>query len=513
MLSGEDSTRISSQYHQVKAGGDLAALTGICKAVVELERDASGGQVLDHDVHLGEHTHGFDSFVRLAASAQDWAESGTAFRDLQRSAIADDGGIPYAQANAAIGIYGMGLTQHRAGVETVQMLVNLLLLARQYRPPGRGHLPRPRPFQRAGPAHRRHHREAQAWSRWTILATQYGFEPPPTEPGLNTVEACEAILAGQDPGLHHAGGQFRPRHSRIATGWKPAWRRMRLTVNVATKLNRSHLVHGQISYILPVKGRIEVDHQATGPQATSMEDSTSCIHGSLGVRAPAGKHLISEIDFIARLAEVALEPNPNVPWKAWNDDYSLIRAAIGHTYPENFYDYERRMWEPGGFHRKLPARHRIWKTKTGRANFITPTALAEDADMPEFGRDVLRLITLRSNDQFNTTVYGYSDRFRGIEGTRMVVLMNADDIARLDLTEGETVAMETVSTDGHLRRMGGFRVTTYNIPAGCAGAYYPEANALLPLGHYAKGSKTPAAKSIPIRILRAEETASLVAAE
>jgi anaerobic selenocysteine-containing dehydrogenase len=158
------------------------------------------------------------------------------------------------------------------------------------------------------------------------------------------------------------------------------------------------------------------------------------------------------------------------------------------------------MWQPGGFHRKLPARERVWKTKTGRANFITPKALDEDPDMPEIGRDVLRMITLRSNDQFNTTVYGYSDRFRGIEGTRDVVLMNRHDIERLGLKEGEQVRLETSSKDSIKRELKGLRVTPYNIPAGCIGAYYPEANVLMPVWHYAEGSKVPAGKSVPVMV-------------
>jgi anaerobic selenocysteine-containing dehydrogenase len=283
---------------------------------------------------------------------------------------------------------------------------------------------------------------------------------------------------------------------------EPAWRRMRLTVNVATKLNRSHLVHGEISYVLPVIGRIEVDRQASGPQAVSMEDSLACIHGSRGVRAPASRHLISEVRLVAEIAKATLAPKPTLPWDDWVADYSRVRAAIGETYPETFFDYDRRMWQPGGFHRSLPARDRVWKTKTGKANFVTPRGLDEDADMPESGHDVLRMMTLRSNDQFNTTVYGYSDRFRGIEGTRMVVLMNRDDIDRLGLAEGQVVTIRTSSRDNIDRAMAGFRVTPYDIPAGCVGTYYPEANALVPLWHYAEGSKTPAAKSVPVTIHR-----------
>jgi anaerobic selenocysteine-containing dehydrogenase len=220
------------------------------------------------------------------------------------------------------------------------------------------------------------------------LAEQYGFSPP-REPGYNTVEACEAILDGKIRAFFMLGGNFVraiPDRDRM----EPAWRRMRLTVNVATKLNRSHLVHGEISFVLPVIGRIERDEQASGVQAVSMEDSTSCIHGSRGVRKPASRHLISEVKLVAELAKATLEPNPKVPWDDWVADYSHIRASIAEIYPDIFHGYERRMWEPGGFHRRLAARERVWKTKTGKANFITPRGLDEDLDMPEVGHDVLQ---------------------------------------------------------------------------------------------------------------------------
>jgi molybdopterin-dependent oxidoreductase alpha subunit len=491
-------TRIASQYCQVVAGGDLAALAGICKALVEADAEVLANRqasVLDHDF-IAEHTEGFPAFA-------DWLR-GLAWDDLSRLS-----GLPqaamaataatYARSPSAIGVYGMGLTQHRAGVETVQMVVNLLLL--------RGNIGRPG----AGICPVRGHSNVQGQRTVGItekpelvpmdrLAEQYGFDPP-RETGLNTVEACEAILDGKVRAFMMLGGNFVraiPDRDRM----EAAWRKLRLTVNVATKLNRSQLVHGEISFILPVIGRIEVDRQPRGPQAVSMEDSLACIHGSRGVRAPASQHLISEVRLVAELAKATLDPNPKVPWDEWADDYSRIRAAIGETYPETFYDYDRRMWEPGGFHRDLPARQRVWKTKTGKANIVTPRSLHEDSDMPEIGGDVLRLITLRSNDQFNTTVYGYDDRFRGIKGTRMVVLMNAGDVGRLGLREGEIVALRTVAKDDVVRAMGGFRVVPYNIPAGCIGAYYPEANALLPIWHYAEGSKTPAAKAIPVRVER-----------
>ncbi len=498
MLTNSE-TRISSRYHQIKTGGDLAALTGICKAVLELDRAARAAgkpPVLDDDF-ITEHTHGFDGFIAwLDTQRWDDLEPRCA---LSRAAL-ESTAATYAQAYATMGIYGMGLTQHVAGVETIQMLLNLLLMRGNIGKPGAGICPV------------RGHSNVQGQRTVGItekpelvpmdrLAEQYGFEPP-REKGLNTVEACEQIIEGKINAFIMLGGNFVraiPDHGRME---KP-WRKMRLTVNVATKLNRSHLVPGQVSYVLPVKSRIEVDKQSGKPQALSMEDSTSCIHGSRGVRAPASRRLISEVEFVIRLAKASLPFNPKVPWDEWLADYSRIRASIGETYPKIFYDYDRRMWEPGGFHKPLPARERSWQTKNGRANFITPDGLDEHDDITDAGHDVLRMMTLRSNDQFNTTVYGYNDRFRGVNGTRMVVLMNRDDIERLGLHEGETIKLATSANDGITRELEGLRVTPYDIPAGCIGAYYPEANVLMPLSHYAKGSMTPAAKSIPVTVHRA----------
>jgi molybdopterin-dependent oxidoreductase alpha subunit len=495
MLAGNE-TRIASQYNQVKAGGDLAALTGICKALLDLHADArtAGNPAVLDEAFIAEHTSGFDSFVTWLRR-QEWDElerrSGLPRAAMEATAMV------YAQARAVIGIYGMGLTQHRAGVETVRMLANLLLM--------RGNIGR----DGAGICPVRGHSNVQGQRTVGItekpalvpmdrLREQYGFEPP-REAGTNTVEACEAVLAGKVNAFVMLGGNF-VRAIPDRGQMEPAWNRIPLTVNVATKLNRSHLIHGETSYILPVIGRIEKDRRATGLQDLSIEDSTGCIHGSRGVRSPASQHLISEVRLVCEIAKATLDPNPKLTWDSWRDDYRLIRKSIGDTYPEIFFDYDRRMWEPGGFQRPLPARRRVWKTSTGRANFVTPHGPDEDIDMPEVGHDTLRMITLRSNDQFNTTVYGYSDRFRGIHGTRNVVLMNRVDIDRLGLTPGQTVALRTASKDNIERKLGGLTVVAYNIPVGCVGSYYPEANVLLPLWHYAEGSKTPAAKSIPVTV-------------
>ncbi|MGI4957497.1 MAG: FdhF/YdeP family oxidoreductase [Janthinobacterium lividum] len=511
MIAGKE-TRISSSYHQIIAGGDLAGLTGICKALIEIDdaaRAAGETPFLD-DKFIAEQTHGMDEFITWLRK-QEWDELERRCA-LSRAALESTARI-YARAKATIAVYGMGLTQHRAGVETVQMLVNLLLLRGNIGRPGSGICPV------------RGHSNVQGQRTVGItekpelvpmdtLAKQFGFEPP-RDLGVNTVEACEEILAGKVNAFIMLGGNF-VRAIPDRSLMEPAWRRMRLTVNVATKLNRSQIIPGEISFILPVIGRIETDNQATGEQSTSMEDSTGCIHGSKGVRRPASPHLISEVRFVAEMAKHTLEPNPKTPWDEWTADYSLIRKQIAVTYPEIFYDYDTRMWEPGGFKRPMPARERVWKTKTDKANFITPKGLDEDLDMPEVGHDILRLITLRSNDQFNTTVYGYTDRFRGIHGTRDVVLMNKDDIERLDLKVGATVRLETSSKDGVYRALGGLAVVAYDIPVGCIGAYYPEANVLLPVWHYAETSKVPAAKSIPVTVHKESDEVTepgLIAAE
>ena len=210
--------------------------------------------------------------------------------------------------------------------------------------------------------------------------------------------------------------------------------------------------------------------------------------------------LRSEPAIIAGLAKSTLDANPTVDWDAWVDDYERIREAIAQTYPETFTGMSRRMWQPGGFHRPLGARNRKWNTGTGKANFIAPPSLATDIDTATEQRDIVQLITLRSNDQFNTTVYGYDDRFRGVHGTRMVVLMHRNDMARFELDDRDIVTLTTAVDDGRERRMSGFTVVPYDIPEGCIGGYYPECNPLLPLWHYAEGSKTPAAKSIPVHV-------------
>jgi molybdopterin-dependent oxidoreductase alpha subunit len=283
-----------------------------------------------------------------------------------------------------------------------------------------------------------------------------------------------------------------------------AWRKLRLSVQVATKLNRSHVIHGEIAYLLPCLGRIEVDEQATGPQAVSTESSIAHFHGSRGRAKPASDELLSEPAIIAGLAKATLD-NLSVPWDDWVGDYSKIRDAIERTYPETFKDFNKKMFQPGGIPRPLAARERKWSTANGKANFITPSKLFPDFAVDGARQDVLHLATLRSNDQFNTTIYGYSDRFRGVEGTRKVVFMNNEDLVRLGLRNGESVDLTTAIEPAMLRRITGFRIVEYAIPKGSCAAYYPEANPLFPLGHHDPHSKTPSYKLLPVIVSRSSE--------
>lgn len=494
MLTGK-ATTISDQYHQLKAGGDVAAILGLCKCVVEADdaaRSTGGTEVIDH-AFVEQHTTGFDDFVG-SCRATDWAEieqeSG-----LTEKAIRDAASI-YIAAERVIGVYGMGLTQHTHGSLNIAMLVNLLLL--------RGNIGR----AGAGCCPVRGHSNVQGQRTVGIaekahlvpldkLKAMFGFEPP-REDGMTIVDAVEGLIAGKVRAFISLGGNLLravPDQKRM----EAAWAAQDLTVMVSTKLNRSHLFPGKHGYILPCLGRYETDRQAGGEQAVTTEDSFSMINGSLGHRAPVSSEVRSELAIVAGIAKAALEPNKRLKWDAWTGDYGLVRDLIEQTYPDDFHDFNKRMFEPGGFYRGNGAHERIWKTESGRAVFTTTGHLNALGFKTAPGR--YRLITLRSNDQFNTTIYGYSDRYRGIEGTRDVLLMNPDDIAAAGMTNGQAVRLVTDVDDGVDRQLGGLTLTAYRIPRGTVASYYPECNVLVPVGHHDELSKTPASKSVPVRIV------------
>jgi len=498
MLTGHE-TPISTQYHQVKPGGDTAAVMGLAKALLALDDAAvaSGEQRVLDVAFIGEYTHGFDAFeaaVRACAWRDIERESGLPQADLESAAAV------YAGAGAVLGVYGMGLTQHQNGVQNVGMIVNLLLMRGNIGKPGAGVCPV------------RGHSNVQGQRTVGItekpelapldkLKEQYGFEPP-REKGLNTVEACEAILARKVQAFIGLGGNF-VRAVPETVLMEAAWRELPLTVQVSTKLNRNHVIHGKQSYILPCLGRIEIDRQAGGPQDVTVEDSTSCMHGSRGATDPVAATLLSEPAIVAGVAKATLDPNPRVDWDAWVGDYAKVRDAIEETYPDIFGDFNARMWTPGGFRKPVGAAHRVFDTESKRAEFTVPEELPGDPDM-DAGPPALRLFTIRSDGQFNTTIYHEDDRFRGVFGSRMVLFMARGDMARLGLAQGDKVALRTPSDDGVLRRVEGLSVVPYDVPEGCIAGYYPELNPLIPLWHHAKESKVPAAKAIDVVVERSQ---------
>jgi len=488
MLTGQ-ATELSHQYLQVRPGGDIAAIMGLCKHIVAVDDHLSG--VIDRDF-LSQHTQGFDAFIDVARAA-DWDEiervSGLARAELIAAADV------YIAAERVIGVYGMGLTQHVHGTQSIGMLVNLLLL--------RGNIGR----QGAGVAPVRGHSNVQGQRTVGIsekpelvplnkLAALFAFEPP-REKGRTTVEVCEGVIDGSVRAFLSLGGNFvRAAPEREAV--EQAWRNLDLTVQISTKLNRSHLVHGRAAFILPCLARSELDQQAGGPQSVSIEDSFSHIYGSIGRRAPASEELRSELAIVAGLAKATLPEHPYWLWDAWTADYARVRDLIAKVWPEEFHDFSQRMFKPGGFYRGNAAHGRIWKTATGKAEFTLPTVMASNDIEDAPGR--YNLITMRSNDQFNTTIYGFSDRLRGLEGSRQILLVNPADMARAGLAEGEKVRLVSDAGDGRRRAVEGLSVTPFDLPDGCIGGYYPEMNVLAPLSRHDEFSKTPASKGVPVRI-------------
>jgi molybdopterin-dependent oxidoreductase alpha subunit len=492
-------TRIATQYCLMKAGGDVPALTGVCKAVIALDDEAKAAgleRVLDV-AFIEEHTHGFEDFANYCRNT-DWdtIEQGSGLTRAGIEKVAQT----YAKSKACLGIYGMGVTQQMKGTLNVQMIANLLLLRGNIGKPGGNILPV------------RGHSNVQGQRTVGItekpnlapldkLEQMYGFKAP-REKGLNIVGTANAMLRGELQALICLGGNLA-RALPDGPVVEEAWRKLPLTVQVATKLNRSHVIHGKTAYILPCLGRIEIDRQATGEQAVSMEDSTAFFHGSRGQVEPASPNLLPEPEIVAGLAKATLLPGPKVPWDEWVADYSKIRDAMEETWPEMFKDFNQRLFTPGGFERPVPARHRQWKTPTGRANFLIPDDPGGDPmAVRHEGDGVLRLSTVRSNDQFNTTIYGFTDRLRGVDGTRMVLFMNEKDIARLGFRNGDTVNLETAAGDEVRREVQGFRIVTHGIAEGCVAAYFPEASPLVPLWHHEAKSCTPAYKAIPVRVKR-----------
>ncbi|MDK4721158.1 FdhF/YdeP family oxidoreductase [Rhizobium sp. CNPSo 3968] len=483
------STRIASSYYQVKIGGDAAALKGVMKAVLALAETSP--DVLDH-AFIAEHTAGFDALV-ADISQTEWADiervSGLARADLERVAEI------YAKSKATIVAYGMGITQHAKGTANVQQIANLLLLRGNFGRSGAGICPL------RGHSNVQGNRTVGITEKPTPALIEgieraFGFTAP-AHHGHDAVAAMQAMAEGRSKVLICLGGNFSialPDPDLCAE----AMRKLDLAVHMNTKLNRSNLLIGKESFLFPVLGRTEQDVQATGAQSVTIEDSMSMVHASRGRLKPASDQLRSEPAIVAGIAQATL-PNSKVAWMELITDYDLIRDKIEVVYPD-FADYNERIRVPGGFRLPIGPTERVWKTPSGKAEFKLFSGLNEDISLSD--GTILKLATIRSHDQYNTTIYGLDDRYRGVFGRRDVLFMNDRDLKAKGLEHGDLVEIETALPSGG-KRLLKLTAISYDISEGSVAAYYPEANCLIPIDYQDKESGTPSYKSVPVRVSKA----------
>lgn len=484
-LLADKGTPMADIHLPVRIGGDMAVLKGLMKVIVETENE-NPGKIFDHEF-ISQRTSGFDEFIAsLEQVSWDEIVSGSG---LTREQIFNAADLIIASPTM-VTCWAMGITQHRDSVATIEDIVNLHLL--------RGQIGKPR----AGLCPVRGHSNVQGdrtmgiWEKMNPkfranLETEFNFKTPEKD-GYNTVEAIAAMRDGRAKTFFAMGGNFltaTPDTHVVADGLKQC----RLTVNVLTKLNKTALTTGETALILPCLGRSEIDRQASGEQFVSTESTMLNVQMSKGIYKPASEHLRSEIWIICQLAMAALSGRTTVDWEAMCSSYDRIRDAISRVVPgcEN---YNERVRVPGGFYLPNPPRERKFNTKDGKAHFSSHNL---ETIKVEPGK--MLLTTIRSHDQFNTTIYGFKDRYRGVDGGRHVVFMNADDIAAQEFDAGQAVDITSYFDDGE-RTIKGFVIVPYKIPRGCVAAYFPEANALVPLGSVAARSGTPTSKSLVVSL-------------
>ncbi|WP_406864621.1 FdhF/YdeP family oxidoreductase [Streptomyces sp. HUAS MG47] len=478
-------TKTSTLNLQPRIGGDMALLRGMAKAI--LEQSVTDPKALDQEF-IERHTQGFEEY-RALCEGTPWEEiehqSG-----LSREDVLDAARV-YEEADRSIVCWCLGLTQHEHGVDTVREIVNLLLL--------RGNLGR----EGAGPSPVRGHSNVQGnrtcgidHRPTTEFLDRLGEVceiDPPREHGLDTVGTIKAMHDGDVTVFVGMGGNFA-----LAAPDTPytyaALQKCELTVQVSTKLNRSHIVHGDAALILPCLGRTEKDHQRRGVQSTSVEDSMSMVHLSLGMKRPASKHLLSEPAIVAGMARAAL-PDSATPWEWYIEDYDRIRDTMAKAL-DGFEDFNRRVRLPLGFRIKQPARELIFLTPSGRAEFSS--APLPDV-VPEPG--MLALGTMRSHDQWNTTIYSDNDRYRGIKNLRTLVFMNRADMRERGIDDMAPVDITSTARDGSQRFLSGYLAVPYDIPRGCAAGYMPEMNVLCALADYSTQSDQPIMKHVKVTIV------------
>lgn len=495
--------RVAERVYQVRIGGDLAAIKGVMKRV--LERDAESlargeGGLLDRPF-IAQHTSGF---AALAADlgAESWdrivAESG-----LSAAQIDEFAGY-YLASNATMCTWCMGITHHEDAVATIQTIVDLLLLKGNIGKPGAGAMPV------RGHSNVQGNRTVGATGKvppryLDNLATEFGVDLC-RDAGLDAVGTARGLIDGSLRAFLALGGNFGvavPDSPRILD----ALGRTDLTVHIATKPNRTHLHPGRCGLLLPALGRTDIDRRGGGEQRVTVEDSTSMTHASSGIQSPLSDRMVGEPALVCGLGGTLF--GDAMGWSAMAEDYGRIRNRLERCLDgvfEGFADYNARLRQPGGFHLPNAAAQRRWKTASGKAEFRAhPIPLDGPVHRARAvaGESVLSLMTLRAHGQFNTTVYSLDDRYRGVYGGRRVLFMNRDDIVGRGLADGEAVDIETVADDGVVRRVEAFRLVAYDIPPGCVAAYFPEATPLVPLGLASHHTATPVYKEVPVLVRRA----------
>jgi molybdopterin-dependent oxidoreductase alpha subunit len=484
---------IADEFVQIRLGGDMALFAGLGRLLLEAD-DAAPGAVVDRDF-ITTHCAGFDEYeARTRAVDIDTVLEATGIDRAQLELLAK----MMATSQRTIVCWAMGLTQHRHAVPTISEISNVLLMRGMIGKPGAGLCPV------RGHSNVQGDRTMGIWEKMpesflAALDSRFGIVSP-REHGADTVDGIRAMRDGRAKVFMGMGGNFAMATPDTAVT-EAALRSCSLTVQVSTKLNRSHVVHGSTALILPSLGRTDRDLQNGAKQQVSVEDSMSMVHLSRGSLHPPSDQVRSEVAIVCQLARTLLGPDHPVPWERFNDDYDAIRDAIADVVP-GCEDYNRKVRQPDGFQLPHgPRDAREFPTSTGKANFSADPL--EWVPVPD-GRLVLQ--TLRSHDQYNTTIYGLDDRYRGVKGGRRVIFVNPADIERFGLKDGDRVDLvsEFTNGDGHVqeRRAKDFLVVGYSTPVGNAASYYPETNPLVPLDHTAAKSNTPVSKAIVIRLER-----------
>lgn len=477
-------TPTSSLNLQVRIGGDMAVMRGIAKHLLELA--ATDAKAIDVNF-IKQYTAGFDAYKDVC-EATSWDE------------LEHQSGIPVDKIRAAAEIYRgaraciiswcLGVTQHEFGVDTIREIVNVLLLRGNIGREGAGACPiRGHSNVQGNRTCGINHRPSELWLARMDTACKI---KSPREHGLDTVRTIQAMDKGNVDVFVGMGGNFAAATPDTDLTYR-ALRRCKLTVHVSTKLNRSHLVHGKEALILPCLGRTEKDLQQSGEQQVTVEDSMSMVHLSRGMKEPASPHLRSECAIIAGIARATMPPS-QTPWEEYVANYDLIRDKMSEAIT-GFEDFNGRVRQPLGFRLKQPARELSFVTDSTRANF---SAMPLPDVVPPQGRLVMS--TIRSHDQFNTTVYSNNDRYRGVKNLRTLLLMNEADMRDRGLDEFALIDITSFARDGSTRSVKGFRAVRYNIPKGCASGYMPELNVLCPIGDYSSQSDQPLMKQLIIEV-------------